>query len=204
MNIDLFLNPHGESGLLLDRLPMQAAAGVIYDAQTREMTVELQGGEEDPLHLNIPVEDTHTDLILLTRKIYIGAVKDGQIGLTLEVPLFYLNDPYGASFADTHSGFAPRRSLKGFEQFMKRCSAAQPIHRVDLGNEDLLGSVLRGMDPRALEFVPELLRQQLLENVPHQAASMTILQNMGPAGMGNTGTTIRKVQGGGRSEDDTA
>ncbi len=190
VNIDLFLNPHGEAGLLFDRLPLHAPAGAIYDAQTRDLTLEIAGGATDPLHLNIGVEDSHNDLILLTQKIYVGALKDGRIGLSLEIPLYYLNDPYGSAFADNSDGFAPRRSMTRFEQFMKRCSAAQPVHRADLGDEDMVGSVLRGMNPRALEFVPELLRHQLLEKNRHAKAEANIIQSIVPGGMGQSSMQV--------------
>lgn len=202
MNIDLFLNPHGEIGLLLDRLPGDAPAGAIYDAQTRDLTLEMAGGKADPLHLNITVEEAHSDLILLAQKIYIGALRDGMIALTLEAPLFYLNDPYGSAFGENRNGFAPRRSLMGFEQFIKRCTTAQPIHRIDLGNENMQGSVLHGMNPRALEFIPELLRQRLLEKNARISADVTITQTIQPGGMGGSNVTVRHENKKNRNEDD--
>ena len=173
MNVDLFLNPHGEAGLLFDQLPQAPAAGVIFDAQTIELTIEMAQGAYDPLHLNIPVEERYTDLLLMTHKIYMGALKDGKIGLTLEVPLFYLNDPYGSAFGDQAKAHPPpRRSLKGFEQFMHRVTAAQAIHRSNLADDGTRGSVLRGLDPKTLEFVPELIRAQLLEQTKDYVANM--------------------------------
>lgn len=165
MNIDLFLAAHGESGLLCDRVPAAPVAGVIFDAQTLELTLEFAAAEE-PLHLNIPVEDAYRDEMLFSHKIYIGMLKDGLIAETLLVPMLYLNDPYGSDFGQGSPIAKTRRSLIGFEQFMKRCINAQPVHREDLGDEDSIGCVLRGMDPHALEFVPQLVRQRMLETGP--------------------------------------
>lgn len=173
MNIDLFLGPHGEAGLLCDRIPGPDLAGVIFDAQTLDLTLEFTG-DADPLHLNIPVEDSYRDLLLFAHRIYIGMLKDGLIAETLLVPMLYLNDPYGSDFGQSSPLAKTRRSLIGFEQFMKRCDTAQPVHREDLGDENSLGCVLRGMDPRALAFVPQLVRQRLLETGPRAAPAVTV------------------------------
>lgn len=173
MNIDLFLGPHGEAGLLCDRIPGPDLAGVIFDAQTLDLTLEF-AGDADPLHLNIPVEDSYRDLLLFAHKIYIGMLKDGLIADTLLVPMLYLNDPYGSDFGQGSPLARTRRSLIGFEQFMKRCDTAQPVHREDLGDENSLGCILRGMDPRALAFVPQLVRQRMLETGPRPAPSLTV------------------------------
>ncbi len=169
VNIDLFLAAHGEAGLLCDRIPGPALGGVIFDAQTMELTLEFVGSD-DPLHLNIPVEDAYRDSLLFAHKIYIGMLKDGLIAETLLVPMLYLNDPYGSDFGQGSPIGKTRRSLIGFEQFMKRCNHAQPAHRDDLGDEDSIGCVLRGMDPRALAFVPQLVRQRMLETGPRAPA----------------------------------
>lgn len=173
MNIDLFLGPHGEAGLLCDRIPGPDVAGVIFDAQTLDLTLEF-AGDADPLHLNIPVEDSYRDLLLFAHKLYVGMIKDGLIAETLVVPMLYLNDPYGSEFGQSSPLAKTRRSLIGFEQFMKRCDTAQPVHRDDLGDENSLGCVLRGMDPRALTFVPQLVRQRMLETGPRAAPLVTV------------------------------
>lgn len=197
MNIDLFLGSHGESGLLFDQPPAQAVAGVIFDAQTLELTLEF-GRDSDPLHLNITVEDQYRDLLLFSHKIYIGYLSEGMITDTLLVPLLYLNDPYGSDFGQGSPLARARRSLIGFEQFMKRCEAAQPIHRHDLGDEDSIGCVLRGMNPRALEFVPQLVRQRMLETgpraMPHLSGPGMGLASgpTGPGGMGGPGISAAR------------
>ena len=91
---------------------------------------------------------------------------------SFEVPLLYLNDPYGSEFGQNSPLAKAKRSVVAFEQFMKRCTFAQGLHRDDLGNEDDARSVLRGVDPHALKYAPALARQiqmnaiPKLENVP--------------------------------------
>lgn len=164
MNIDLFLSPHNECGLLCSKEFKNLPAGTIFDAETMELTFEFI--EDAPFHLNITVEEDLKDKILLARKLYIGFLRDGLVADTIEVPMLYLNDPYGSDFNNQGKLGRPLSSMIGFEQFMKRCISAQPIHREDLGDENSNGSVLNGMDPKQLEFVPQLIRQRLLENAP--------------------------------------
>ena len=204
MNIDLFLGPHGEAGLLCDRIPGPDVAGAIFDAQTMELTIEYAQAEE-PLHLNIPVEAEYRDVLLFSHKIYIGMLKDGLIAETLIVPLLYLNDPYGSDFGQGSPLAKAKRSLIGFEQFMKRCDAAQPVHREDLGDENSAGCVLRGMDPHALEFVPQLVRQRMLETGPRAAtiASAPGLHMGGSGGNRHTPSAAQGIMGGPRPPRDT-
>ncbi|HPF78718.1 MAG TPA: hypothetical protein PLF01_05420 [Alphaproteobacteria bacterium] len=164
MDIDLFLSPHGECGLLCNKEFDTPPAGTIFDAETMEMTMEF--AQDEPFHLNITVEEELRDRILLARKLYVGFLRDGLIADTIEIPLLYLNDPYGSDFSSQGKLGKPSRSTVAFEQFMKRSTSAQPIHRDDLGDENSNGSVLKGMDPKHLEFVPQLIRQRLLELGP--------------------------------------
>lgn len=172
LNIDLFLTKHGEGGLLCDRPFPHAPVGTILDAQTRELTLEFYG-DVDTMHLNIPIEAEYLDMMLFSHRLYVGLLDEGKIAETVQVPMAYLHDPYGSDFRDETPLSRPRRSLIGFEQFMRRCVAAQPIHRDDLGDEGSAGSVLRGMDRNALQYVPQLVRQRMLEAAP----------KMGPSGM---------------------
>lgn len=196
MNIDLFLTKHGESGLLCDRPMRRNHGGVIFDAQTQALTVEFSDMDET-LHLNIPVEEDHRELLLFSHRIHIAALEDGQIAESIQVPLLYLNDPYGSEFGQGSPMTRSRRSLIAFEQFMKRTFAAQPIHREDLGDETSAGCVLRGMNTASLSYVPQLIRQRMLEASPHMAPSgpSVLAPGMhpkGPGGMG--GGTIRRPQ----------
>ncbi|MBN8521560.1 MAG: hypothetical protein J0L77_06675 [Alphaproteobacteria bacterium] len=205
MNIDLFLTPYGESGLLCDSPLGRGVAGIILDAQTLDITLEFSSG--DTLHLNIPIEEEHRDMLLFSHRMFVSSLSDGRVAETAEVPLMYLNDPYGGSFGGGSPILKkPRLSLVGFEQFMKRAVAAQPIHREDLGDEQSSACVLRGMNPAALQYVPQLVRQRLLEvapKIPVTPAMMPVMN--GPGGMGaGSGTSfarpIRPKTGQGHSD----
>ena len=199
MDIDLFLSPYGECGLLCNEEFQELPAGMIFDAETLELTFEFIN--DSPFHLNITAEDILKDPILMARKLYVGFLRDGLIADTIEVPMLYLNDPYGGDFNANDKLSAPRQSMIAFEQFMKRCTTAQPIHRDDLGNEDSSGSVLNGMDPKQLEFVPQLIRQRLMEMTP-QAPGMAAAPQTptapgfsgmrGPGGMGGNTSAPRR------------
>lgn len=199
MDIDLFLTPYGECGLLCNAAFNNLPAGVIFDAETLELTFEFI--DDDPFHLNITVESDLRDQMLLAKKLYVGFLHDGLIADTIEIPLLYLNDPYGSDFNMQGKLGTPTRSMIGFEQFMKRSTSAQPIHRDDLGNEDSNGSVLKGMNPKHLEFVPQLVRQRLLEIGPTGPAGPTAAPQpsmpapRGPGGirMGGGNTHRRKM-----------
>lgn len=195
MNIDLFLTRHGESGLLCDSPLGRGVAGVILDAQTLDITIEFSSG--DTLHLNIPVEDEHREMLLFSHRIFIGCLNGGLIADTTEVPMMYLNDPYGGSFGEASPMLSrPRKSLIGFEQFMKRAASAQPIHRDDLGDEGSAGCVLRGMNPNALQYVPQLLRQRLMEVSPRVPQGPGVVPSLGgPSGMGaGSGSAMRTTR----------
>lgn len=203
MNIDLFLTAQGECGLLCSSQFESLPAGVIFDAETLELTTEFV--EDAPFHLNITAEEELKDRILMTKKLYVGFLENGMIADTLVVPLLYLNDPYGSDFSGGELS-PPNRSIEAFGDFMKRCTVAQPIHRDDLGDEDSSGSVLRGMDPKQLEFVPQLIRQRMLEAAPSGPsgpsgpAGVTYEQSLGmgmspkgPGGMGGGSGMQRRV-----------
>ena len=185
MDIDLFLTPHGECGLLCNDVFDDLPAGVIFDAETLELTVEFI--EDAPFHLNIHVEVELQEQILFAKKLYIGFLENGMIAETIEVPLLYLNDPYGEKFEGNKTLMKPSRSMVAFEQFMERSTAAQPIHREDLGDENASGSVLKGMNPKQLEFVPQLIRQRMLEIAPQGPSGPSIPAPMGPMPTGPLG-----------------
>lgn len=188
MDIDLFLSPHAECGLLCNEGLSNLPAGVIFDAETNELTIEFV--EDDPLHLNIPIEESLQEQILMAHKLYIAVLEDGMIAETIDVPLLYLNDPYGGDFNAHNKMRMPTRTLKAFEQFMKRCTFAQPVHRDDLNNEDTSRSILRGANPKQLEFQPQLTRQHMLEMGPQGPSGPAIQAGprpMGPRGPGGMG-----------------
>lgn len=211
MDIDLFISPYGECGLLCNQEFDNLPAGVIFDAETLELTVEFL--EEAPFHLNITTEEELRERILLAKKLYIGFLRDGLIAETIEVPLLYLNDPYGSDFDGQGALVKPSNSMVAFEQFMKRSTSAQPIHREDLGNEDSRGSVLCGMDPKQMEFVPQLVRQRLMEMTPQgpaagpSGAQIPPPMPKGPGGMSMGGGSQRRMPPrqtpANKSDDDT-
>ena len=157
MNIDLFHTGHNEAGLVCDGSFARPVIGVILDAQTHELTLEFEDGQT--FHLNIPVETGHKEKMLFAHRMYVGYLADGLLTDSFEVPLLYLNDPYGGEFGQNSPLSKPKRSVLAFEQFMKRCQFAQGLHRDNLGDEDTARSVLRGINPPALKYSPALQRQ---------------------------------------------
>ncbi len=164
MNIDLFLTGQSEAGIVCDTMFAATVAGVILDAQTQELTIELGNGET--FHTNIPIETTHREKLLFAHRMYVGFIDNKQLQDSFEVPLLYLNDPYGSEFGQNSPLSKPVRSVIAFEQFMKRCTFAQALHRDNLGDESGAHSLLRGMDPNALAYSPTLLRQLQLTAAP--------------------------------------
>lgn len=189
MNIDLLITQHNEVGLLCDRPFEVSMSGAIFDAETGEMTIEF-GDSGEAYHLNIPIEDNFRDTLLFAQQLQVGMLENGLIAQSLQVPLLYLNDPYGSEFGQTTLRRATH-SLIGFEQFMKRCVTGQPVHREDLSDENSRGCVLRGMDPAALQYVPQLIRQRMLEASPKLGAaldgpSIGLAPGMAPGGGSGT------------------
>ena len=169
MNIDLFHTGHNEAGLVCDGSFPSPVIGIILDAQTHELTLEFETG--DTFHLNIPIEMGHKEKMLFAHRMYVGYLVHGLLVESFEVPLFYLNDPYGGEFGQTSPLSQPKRSVVAFEQFMKRCHFAQGLHRDNLGDEDSARSVLRGIDPHALQYAPALLRQIQMNAAPRVAGA---------------------------------
>lgn len=195
MNIDLFLTRQSEAGLICGGTFDTPVLGVIHDAQTQEITLEFTNG--DTLHLNIPVEETYREKLLFARKVYIGYFEDAYLTDAFEVPLYYLNDPYGSAFGDPATLPKARRAVIAFEQFMKRCTFAQGVNRDNLGDEGHARSVLRGINPQALKYSPALQRQiQLAAAARLQEAP----QAPGPGGA--MGGTAVKARGDKKSETD--
>jgi len=164
MNIDLFHTGQSEAGLVCDTAFAAPVAGVILDAQTLALIIELGNGET--FHLNIPVAENHREKLLFAHRMYVGYLDGKLLADSFEVPLLYLNDPYGSEFGQATPLAKPKRSVIAFEQFMKRCNFAQALHRENLGDEDSARSVLRGVDPHALQLAPTLLRQMQVTAAP--------------------------------------
>lgn len=194
MNIDLLIGKDGRSALLCDTPFGGQPLGVIFDALARELTVEFEAGIE-PFTLNITVEDRFSDKLLSDYSLFIATAHQREIMESLEVPLVYLNDPYGGKFNE-RPAIKTHRSVIGFEQFIELCTYAQPIHRDDLGDERMLSGVLGGEDVRKLELSPLLVRQRELERAtPHYAPSI-----MPQLGLGGGASRLRTKDGGDSTE----
>lgn len=194
MNIDLFVTDHGEAGLIIDRPSDLLPAGVIYDAETNFMTLEFAQNAET-MHLNIPVEDGHRDKLLFSPRIQVAMLEDGLVSNHMDVALLYLNDPYGSRFDDMALATGrPQRSILRFEQFMKRCTFAQAIHREDFGDESSVGSVLQGVSPKSLQYTPQLAREMALQAGPRIQQQLGIVHAPGPKGPGGMGGSTTRPQ----------
>jgi len=189
VNIDLFLTGHNEAGLVCNAAFKAQPIGVILDAQTQELTVEFDSG--DTMHLNVPMEISYREKLLFAHRMYMGYLEGGLLTDSFELPLMYLNDPYGSDFGQTVGITKPKRAVVAFEQFMKRCNFAQALHRENLGDEDSARSVLRGIDPHALKFSPALQRQIQLAAVP-QVQGAPQMAGLGSAGAGAAAQTRDK------------
>lgn len=198
MNIDLFMTPHNEAGLVCDRMfAGRQVVGIILDAQTQDVTLEFADMGET-FHLNIPIAEAHREKLLFSGSLFIGFLEGGLLAGAYEVPLLYLNDPYGSDFGQTSRLTQAKPAVIGFEQFMKRCTFAQALHRENLGDEDMARSVLRGADPRRLDYTPALMRQRQLAATP--AAAPASAPQM--PGMGGTGATTRQTRTGAAKRKD--
>jgi len=184
MNIDLFLTGQTEAAIVCDAPFANPVVGIILDAQTLSLTLEFADG--DTFHLNIPIEESHREKLLFAHRMYVGFLDGKLLVDSFEVPLLYLNDPYGSDFGQNSPLARPKRSVVAFEQFMKRCTFAQGLHRDNLGDEDGARSVLRGIDPHALQYAPSLMRQIQMNAMPK-------LQNA-PQMPGPGGSTARQTR----------
>ena len=159
MNIDLLMTRQGDAGLVCDGAFESPVAGVMFDAETRQITLEY--ANLDTTDLNIPVEDDIADALLWAMSMQIGVIEEGQIQDNRQVPLMLLNDPDGMPGRD--APVKPTKSVTAFEAFLKACVTGQPLHRDDLGNEEISGSVVGGINRAVLDFAPHLARQKTLE-----------------------------------------
>lgn len=192
MNIDLLLTDQGEPGLVSDTDFEHPVAGVMYDAESGQITLEF--GDADPLELNIPVGGDTSDGLRHIIEIQIGIIERGMIADNRQVPLVLLNDPFGGGNAGRFP-VRPRQSVTAFESFMQRCTNGQPVHRDDLGDELHSGSILGSVSPAVLQFAPHLARQKTMEAAPHLAPAPSA-PGMSPGGNsgGGKGRIMRRIQ----------
>lgn len=183
MNIDLLLTEQGEAGLIADTDYEAAVAGVMFDGQTGQISLEL--GDMDALELNIPVSQDLARRLSHTYEIHVAVIKRGVIQESRQVPLVLINDPFGGGNTGQFA-IKPRSSAIALESFMNRATMGQPAHRDDLGNEAAAGSVMGGISATTLQFSPQLARQRTMEAAPrtpgaHHAPSAP---GLGPKGAG--------------------
>jgi hypothetical protein len=181
VNIDLLLTAQNLPGLVCDKPLMSPVAGIIFDAATTQLTLELTNLET--VETNIPVEEGFAQTLFYTDMLQFGLIYDGQVQDSRQIPLMVINDPH---FAQDYSR-APARATQSvlqFESFMKSAITGQPIHRDDLGDEDALDGVMGGLNGAMVEFAPHLSRQKTMEAAPKAAPRMA---GPGPSGMGGGG-----------------
>lgn len=179
MNIDLLLTEQQDAGLVSDNEFDSPVAGILFDAETRQLTMEF--ANLDTFDLNIPVEDEIADALLWATAVQVGVIKRGQIQDNRQVPLMLLNDPDGLPGQDMP--MRPSNSVIAFEKFLKACITGQPIHRDDLGNDEANASVMGGMNRSVLQFAPHLARQRTLE----ASQNLNMSGPAGPSGPGGMG-----------------
>ncbi|MCC7305107.1 MAG: hypothetical protein IT558_02490 [Alphaproteobacteria bacterium] len=159
MNIDLLFSKDGEAGLISSQNLIKKALGVVLDTQNGMLTLEFT--DSDYMDLNIPVEKEFFAALDYCAQIHVGAIKDGHIAQAYQIPFMFLDDPYrGEAYKNVKQ---PDNPLMAFNAFVKRCTAGQPVHRDDLGNEDAMGCVLGDASPASLQFAPHLARRHALE-----------------------------------------
>lgn len=162
MNIDLLMTADGDTGLVSDTGFESPVAGVLFDAETTLLTIELSSLET--LHLNIPVEDRLGKCLLHAMRMHVGVLGNGRIEDSRQVPLMLINDPENPGGFE--SPVRPSRSVAAFEHFMRRCVTGQPVHRDDLGDELTAEGVATGLNRAVLQFAPHLARARAMEAAP--------------------------------------
>jgi len=178
MNIDLLLTQRGESGFLCDEGFFNPVAGVMFDAESCQITLEF--ADMDSMDLNIPVDHDFVERLLYARSMQLGAIVDGQITSSRQIPIVLINDPHGGPLAMPARG---SNSVIGFERFLKACVAGQPVHRENLGDEATADSVMGGINTSVLQYAPQLARQRAMEAAPKVSLDLGP-QMSGPGGMG--------------------
>lgn len=189
MNIDLLMTKKHELGLVCDAAFSSVVSAVLYDEETRALTLEL--ADMDTIHTNIPVEDDISNVLKNSYVLQIGVVEDGAITDHRKVPLMLLQD---LGFLAQQGGQMrpPPASVSEFTYFMKECVTGQPLHRDDLGDESASGSVVGGLNRAVLDLAPHLARQRTLEAAhnfkPAGPAGPSVPgMNMGGGGNGMAG-----------------
>ena len=182
MDIDLLLTEKGQAGLVADKAFESAIVGVLFDAETHSLTLELK---EESLELNIPVDSEFAPALLYSTAVQIGVLDRGIVQDSWQVPLLLINDPE-ARAPGRERPMRPSNSVMAFERFLQGAAAGQPVHRDDLGDESSADSVMSGLNTAILKFAPHLARQRALEAAPKMAPQGPSGPS-GPGGMGGGG-----------------
>jgi hypothetical protein len=74
----------------------------------------------------------------------------------------------GSPFGNNSPLSRGRRSVKAFEQFMKRCEFAQSLHRDNLGDESGACALLKSADLQKLRLTRALQREMEFAHMPTQ------------------------------------
>lgn len=204
MNIDLLLTQKGEAGLLCDSMFPNPVAAIMLDAELHQLSLEFS--DMDSMELNIPVEESFLHSLLYAEFIQVGAVVEGTISASHQVPIVFLNDPYGNGTPRIPP--KTKNSVLEFENFMKRAITGQPAHREDLGDEATAESVISGLNTAVLQFAPQLARQRTMEAAPKAAPKAPAPSGPGGMGAGGGGGPVLRQppprsSGSGSHEDDT-
>jgi hypothetical protein len=195
VNIDLLLTGQGEAGLLCDDNFEHNVAGVMFDAEGG--TLSLEFSDMDSLDLNIPVEGEFIKPLLYTRYIQMGSIINDVVSSSNQIPVLFINDPYGKSSMPPSKA---TNSVLSFESFLKNCITGQPVHRDDFGNEATIESVVSGVNTAVLQFAPQLARQRALEAAPKANPSLDLAPKMGPGGPGGGASSGPVVSRGSQSD----
>ncbi len=183
MNIDLLITNKGEAGIVTDHAFDSPVAGIMFDAASSTMSLELS--DMNAIEMNIPVDFDNAAYLLYAPTLQVGTIEKGTIQDNRQVPLIIMKGMF------EEEGIAPMArvstSVMAFEDFLKRCVSGQPIHRDDLSNEETIDGVMSGINTQVLQFAPHLSRQKTLEAAPTMAPKGP--GPAGPSGMGGGGYT---------------
>ena len=191
MNIDLLFTRQGQAGLLCDGVFPTPVAAIMLDANAYQLSIEFS--DMDSMDLNIPVEEDFVHSLLYAEFLQVGAIVEGTIASSRQVPIVFINEPNGSGQPTMPAKV--KNSVTEFETFMKRTITGQPLHRDDLGDENTAESVVSGLNTAVLQFAPQLARQKTMEAAPKAAPTLDHApKGPGPGGMGGNAGSGRMVR----------
>lgn len=161
MNVDLVMSDN-EAGLVSDKLPQKPMVGLLFDLETRMMTLEIK--DDDSIHFNIPVHDDFVEVLEQRPYLHFGFMRDDEMLDAMQLPLAVLSPRY--SFRDSLMTMAAQRtsrSILHITNFLKNVRSGQPINRENIGDESGLKPVSAGLNPALLKYAPFLKQQMSIE-----------------------------------------